>query len=358
MKIYVVILDSDQIYLDRLVSHLSGKYSSKLEVYAFTKKEAALEKVRDAKVDVFLAESRFEIDPDDIPRRTGFAYLVDSAEVETYRGQTAVSKFQKLDLIYRQILSIHSEKAGMVTGLKVTDDSCRLIAFSSPAGGVGTSTLSAACAKYFAAEGAKVLYLNLERYGSADLYFDSEGQISMSDVIFSLKSQKANLAMKLESSSKQDSSGVYFYSQAKLALDMHELEIEDIVHLLNTIKLTQDYDYVIIDMDFDLSREHLKLFRMLHAMVLVSDGSSTANFKLQRAYEAMQAIEQNEDYPLYKRVSIIYNQFSNKTGQILETHIPVLGGAPRYEHARARQIVDKLAKMDVFNQILKDERAV
>lgn len=357
MKINVVILDKDQVYLDRLVSHLSGKYSSKLEIYSFTQKNLAMEKVQEAKVDIFLADNFFEINVDDLPLRTGFAYIVESAEVETYRGQTSISKFQKLDLIYRQILSIYSEKAGTVTGLRVSDDQCRVIAFATPAGGVGSSTMAAASAKYFAQKAPKVLYLNLERYGSADLYFDSEGQFSMSDVIFSLKSQKANLAMKLESTVKQDeASGVYFYSEAKLALDMHELHIEDIVHMLNTIKLTQDYDYIILDMDFDLSREHLELFRMLHALVVVSDGSSTANFKVERAYEALLAVEQNEDFPVNKRMSVVYNKFSNKTGQTMENNLPVLGGAPRYEHARAREIVNKLQTMEVFSKILKDER--
>ena len=49
----------------------------------------------------------------------------------------------------------------------------------------------------------------------------------MSDIIFSLKSKKANLAMKLESCVKQDHTGVYFYSQAKFALDMMELDKEE-----------------------------------------------------------------------------------------------------------------------------------
>lgn len=64
----------------------------------------------------------------------------------------------------------------------------------------------------------------------------------MSDIIFALKSKKANLAMKLESCVKQDGSGVYFYSQSKIALDMHELNSEDIMRLLSELKLYGEYD--------------------------------------------------------------------------------------------------------------------
>ncbi len=353
MKINIVILDSDQIYLNRLLSHLQTKYSSKLEIYSFTKLDLALAKVQEAKVDVFLADNGFDIDVESLPNRCGFAYLVSSSEVETYRDQVAVSKFQKLDLFYRQILSIYSEKAGTVTGLKFTDEACQIIAFATPAGGVGSSTMAAACARHFAARGGKTLYLNLEQFGSADSFFDADGQFGMSDIIFSLKSQKANLAMKLESAVKFDEeTGVYFYSESKLALDMREIHIPELVHLLSVIQLTQSYSYVILDMDFALSPEHLPLFRMLHAFISVSDGSEIANYKIERAFEAMEALEQDEDFPLYKRMAILYNKFSNKTGESLDLECRVLGGAPRYEHAHVSQILDRLDKLDVFQAAL------
>ena len=92
-----------------------------------------------------------------------------------------------------------------------------MIIFSSPSGGVGTSSMAAACAVHYAMQGKKVLYLNLEKFGSADVFFSGEGQFDMSDIIYTLKSKKTNLALKLESCVKQDISGVYFYSQSKRA---------------------------------------------------------------------------------------------------------------------------------------------
>lgn len=56
--------------------------------------------------------------------------------------------------------------------------------------------MAAACASYYAAKGEKTLYLNFEKFGSADAFFSAEGQFDMSDIIFALKSRKANLSMK------------------------------------------------------------------------------------------------------------------------------------------------------------------
>lgn len=354
MKINVAILEKDQVYLNRLVSHLSSQYTDKLEIYSFTKQDLAMESLDQSKIDVFLSSDDFNIDVEDIPSRCGFAYFVESPEIETYRDQQAISKYQKLDLIYRQLLSIYSEKAGTVTGLKFTEDDCKVVCFSSPSGGVGSSTMAAACAKHFSERGKKVLYLNLERFGSADLYFDGEGQFNMSDIIFALKSQKANLPMKLESSVKEDESGVRFYSESRLALDMHELDVEDLLRLIQTIRLTQSYDFLVLDMDFYLSKSSVQLFRQFHSFIIVGDGSETSNNKIERAYDAIKALEQSEDFPVYKRTALLYNKFSSKTGDILEMGVRVLGGAPRYENATTQQILERLAKLEVFQETFKE----
>ena len=49
--------------------------------------------------------------------------------------------------------------------------------------------MAAACAYHFAQAGHRVLYLNMERYGSADLFFHAGGQLDMSEVVFALKDQ-------------------------------------------------------------------------------------------------------------------------------------------------------------------------
>lgn len=353
MKIKLAILEKDAGYLQRIVSVFSTKYADKLEIYSFTDMDVALSTLDSAKIDVLVANDAFDIDFTALPKRCGFAYFVDSADMETLNDQAVICKFQKADLIYRQILSIYSETAGNVSGLKFDDDSTQVLAFAPISGGCGSSTVAAACALHFAAKGERVFYLNLEKTGSSDCFFTGEGQFDMSDIIFSLKSKKANLAMKLESCAKVDPNGVTFFSQSKIALDMLELNTEDVLHLISELKMTRQYKYLILDLDFSLDKEMLKILRQTHSITWVGDGSEISNIKLFRAYNALATMEQNADSPLTGRLSLIYNKFSNKTCKTLtDIEIRNVGGAPRYEHATTAQILSQLSPMDMFDKIV------
>ena len=353
MKIKLAILEKDQSYLQRFISVFSTKYADKFQIYSFTDEEVAYSTLNDTKIDVLVASDVFEIDIKRVPRRCGFAYLVDSLDVEAVNNQRAICKFQKVDLIYKQILSIYSENAGNVAGLKLGDDTAQIVAFESVSGGCGGSTIAAACALHFAAQGKKTLYLNLEKFGSADSFFSAEGQFDMSDIIYALKSKKANLALKLESCVKQDPRGVYFYSQSKIALDMLELKVDDIIRLISEIRLTGSYNVIILDLDFSFDADMLKILRQTHSIIWVGDGSEISNSKLIRAYSALSIIEQNEDVPILNRISLIYNKFSNKTSKALDDlGIKTIGGNPRFEHATTAMVIGQIAPKEMFEKIL------
>ena len=238
MKIRLAILESDEGYLNRIVAVFNTKYSDKFEIYSFTDVENALQTLSTAKIDVFVVNESIEIDTTRIPKRCGFAYFVDSADVELLNNQPTICRFQRAELIYKQILSIYAENAGNYKELKITDEGCKVIAFASPSGGVGCTTMAAACALHYAAQGRKALFLSLEVFGSSDDFFSGEGQFDMSDVIYALKTRRANLAMKLESCVKQDPRGVYFFSKAKLALDMLELTQQEILRLISELRIS------------------------------------------------------------------------------------------------------------------------
>ncbi len=353
MKIKLAILEKDQSYLNRIVSAFSTKYADKLEIYSFTDPRVAINTLENSRIDVLVASDVFEIDFKALPARCAFAYFVDSADIDAKNDQRAICKFQKADLIYKQIISLYSEKAGSISGLKLGDDSAKIIVFASPSGGSGSSTMAAACAKHYALKGMKTLYLNFEHYGSSDVFFNSEGQFDMSDIIFALKSKRTNLSLKLEGSVKQDQCGVCYYSQAKLALDMLELTSDDMIHLISEIKLTGSYDRIVVDMDFSLSKDILKIYRQVHSWIWVGDGSEISNMKVFRAYNAIATIEAHAESPLTNRLCLIYNKFSSKSSTALDKiELKSIGGAPRYEHATVEQVLNQLTPMDMFDKII------
>ena len=190
MKIKLALLDSDQNYLNRIVNgvqHQVRRQAGDILLHQAGERHGGAGASR---IDVLVASDTFVVESSALPKRCQLAYFVESADVDSVNDQRAICKFQKADLIYRQILSIYSEYAGSASGLKLGDDSCKVIAFTSPCGGVGSSTMAAACALHYAARGKRTLYLNFERFGSSDAFFAAEGQFDMSGIIFALKSKK------------------------------------------------------------------------------------------------------------------------------------------------------------------------
>lgn len=353
MKIKLAILESDSSYLKRIVSVFSNKYADNFEIYSFTDQGLAMAELGESKIDVLLADDAFDVNADQLPRRCAMAYLVESADIDAINDQRAIFKYQKIELIYKQILSLYAEKASTVSGLKMDEGSCKTIVFASASGGTGSSCMAAACAVSYVAKGHRVIYLNLEKFGSTSIFFSGEGQFDMSDVVFSVKSKKSNLALKLESYVRRDPRGVFFFAPSKIALDMMDLTIDDTLLLISELNLTGSYDYLIVDYDFTLSKDALNLFRKAHALVLVGDGSEVSNEKTKRAYYALSTIEQSSDSPITNRTKLIYNKFSNKTSVSMpDIGLQNLGGAPRFEHAGTAAVVKQLAGMDLFGQII------
>ena len=94
MRIKLAILEKDQSYLNRIVAAFGTKYADKFEIYSFTDQAIALSTLDPNRIDVLVASDAFDIDITALPKRCGFAYFVDSPDVDQLNDQRAICKFQ------------------------------------------------------------------------------------------------------------------------------------------------------------------------------------------------------------------------------------------------------------------------
>jgi len=356
MRIKLAILDAEQSYLSRIASALEARFSEKLEIYCFTDPGIALETVRSSSVHVLMASSAFDISRSNVPQNCGFAYLVESHDIAEINDQRAVCKYQKIDQFYNSVLAVFADaRTGkIVSHAQAQAHNVQLFVFTSASGGTGTTSVAIACAMNSAKQGSRTLYLNLEGFGNTDLYFDGEGAADFRDILFAMKSRNVNAVMKLESSIKRDSSGVYYFSSPKSAMDICALTAGDMDDLLDLCGRSGLFDRIIIDTDFYVDDKRISLLRQAEAIVFICDGSDISNEKLRRAYESIMLVEQRDNVLILERVSIFYNKFSNKTGK--QASIPglnLVGGAPKYEHAAYMKVIRNLSDFAVFNNIVR-----
>lgn len=353
LRIKVAIYDSDATYVNRLASAFNTNYQDKLEVYSFTDKQLAVENVNSKNADVFLAIENSEIDLKNIPSKCAFAYLTSMASVNTIDDKPAISKYQKVDLIYKEILALFSEKSSyqINVGGRHSGET-KVVSFISFAGGVGTSSAAVAYAIRRASKGENSLYINLEISGGGGFLLSGDGNMNMSDVIYSLKKKKTNLPLKIESAVKKSAEGVNFIDTSNLALDMCEMNFDDVMLLINTVCDMQEYETVIIDTDFSIKSDGIKLIENSDEVIVVSDGSELSNGKTLRGFNAIKIIDEQKGSHMLGKLKLFYNRFSNKTSKrIEETPVECIGGSQIYVGFTCRHIVQNLSKINDFDKI-------
>ncbi|HHZ05828.1 MAG TPA: hypothetical protein GX401_03410 [Clostridiales bacterium] len=355
IKIKLMILDSDEIYLERFTSVLNTKYQDKIEVHCFSNVQYANLFLVDNKVDVFLCAENINFDKKVLMPNCGFAYFCDKKSINQVDGAKAIGKYQKIELIYSQILDLFSENSSY----KVSEIEAKGLAsdkfvylFMSAAGGTGSSTLAAASSMRLAKKGEKILYINLELLGDCKEFFVSEGHGNLSDLIYAIKSNNANIALKIESLIKNTKVGVDFLECCSSPLDIRDIKDKDINILIDTLLKLTSYTKIIIDADFSLQDISLSLFNVASSIILVSDGEKIANDKTIKLLETFGIIEKQNKTPLLQKVKIAYNKFSSKNAQqIVFDDVKSIGGTPRFDGAVPMQIAEQIANMAFLDNI-------
>lgn len=117
MKIKVAIWDMDENYVRRLLQNFQIYYSEKLELGVFLDAETLHRSIREKQIDMLLIDSRIKIDKNFLPQdsRIIIARLCDSSDIEELEGNPAICKYQKIDVLFKEILSIYADQSPMVT---------------------------------------------------------------------------------------------------------------------------------------------------------------------------------------------------------------------------------------------------
>lgn len=101
--------------------------------------------------------------------------------------------------------------------------------------------------------------------------------MTFSDVIYGLKGRNTNIQLKLESVVKRDITGVYYYSGCKNALDIEELNSDDLQRLIQSIQAMNKYNYLIIDNALTFDEKCQMILSYSNFIDIVSDGMEYSN---------------------------------------------------------------------------------
>lgn len=349
MKVAVLMEDADT--LNRFVNLLSSKFSDQLEVYAFSDQKKALNAIIDNNINFFMIDNEIKINKDDVPKMCTMIYLTETKNSDEIDGVKAICMYQRPEMIYNELLAIFAENTVAVGNVGDKDSASKIYTFLSPVGGVGTSTVAAAFAVYLAQNSRKVLYINIEKNGDASAYFSGDGMSDFGDIMYDIKSKKQNLAIRIESKVKHDSTGVYFIESSKNALDALFLTEKDVELLLTSIAELKMFDDIIVDTDCSMDKKMTTLMKLSDNTIIVNDGKDISNAKIYRFSAAIAALETENEESYIPKLCLFLNKFNGKRSSYDDNDIKwsILGGMDDYYGESSRQIMQRIVRSNIFD---------
>lgn len=352
MKIKLAVCTTDQNYAARFINYFNIHYTDRVELSEFSSPENMEQIFKISHFDICLIGQEFLTEVQEhIAKSCQIMILTEEQDADT-NGYKSVYKYQKAELIYKEILNVYADKKnGFHAFHRKEAGQAEVYAFVSASGGAGATTVALAYAANLAKE-KNVLYLNLQQYSNADLVLKAEGTGKFDDVIFALKSKRGTLSLKLESLVRKSKENICFFASCDNPRDLLELTAEEIKRLLTELISGGLYEDIIIDIDSSLGEMELAVLEEADHIVLVEGGTAGNALKFQKFYTALENIEAKQEVELLSKLLLFYNRYSNKTSMdISEDRVPVVGGIPRFEGVQMEAIVSRMSIMNCFEQL-------
>ncbi|MDR1635412.1 MAG: hypothetical protein LBS27_10965 [Bifidobacteriaceae bacterium] len=354
-RISVGVLERSPEDAEALSDALLEFYPDQVSLSLLADAEQALTWARRGRPGVLLGDREQLGALDKLPDSIAVGALVD-VDQSAEEGVTAVCRYLAVDAIYAEIVRLFSEVVG--TGLPSAshEGDSLVVAFTSPQGGVGTTTVALAFARKLARSTPdKVLYLDLTPFAVVGELSAGRGSATMTDVVFAAKSRNANMRMALTGTALRDeSSGLWYYASARTAADVMELGEEELTALYQAAVDGAGFRYVILDVPFAWSGPHGEALARAGVVVAVTDGRPLANYKLLRAVEALDLRAGNDSAGRSWTVqAVFYNKYSSTASSKLDlADVPEVGGSGALIGLTDSQVVEHIAQSSAFDLLL------
>lgn len=270
MKLLIAAKDSD--YVEHLSKVISDKYSDTFEIYVCSSEERLRDVLTGKRYDIALMEPEFV-------GLTGRANIKlplvfrspDGSSVHVPAGIGQVSKYQRIASLVGDIL----EKYARSNPEADVDRSNigRVIAFWSPAGGVGKTSAALAYAAQMVSRGKKVVYLSLQAFSDGASYFPQNGK-SISTIFGSGSGSLSLLAQSIRL--LDQGSGIMYFCDPTNYDDISELTADDVEDLL--LGCAYGADELVVDLPGEWNGKVSRTFNLADTVIAVIDQRSGAKW--------------------------------------------------------------------------------
>ncbi len=330
MNISLALIDNDKLYITRLTQAFE-EFFPNVHILSFSSTSAASQSLSMRPVDILLiSENIYADSKDSIVKLNCKAriILVSSGGISKIDGYASICKYQRVDHLYRAIMTAYSDISNIVIDEGSTTGSTKLYTFISGAGGCGKSVTAAAYATYLARfQKQEVLYLDLSPFGSTDMFFTDTGNYTLTDCIMALINNKPNLGTQLKNFTRRDQSGVYFYASSVNALDWEDLGDDSLITMIMALGEQGGFDSIVVDAPNGWNKLHAFLAENSFAFYVISEATYVSNVKAARMWEMADTYFRRQNRQTTK-MYLIYTCFTSGSQKIQQENIRELVTLP------------------------------
>lgn len=322
-KVKIVLFTSDAAYAEHFSNFMRNpENNSKFSTKIFTEENTFKENIRNQKQHILLTD--YNLDAEETVNFDKVIKLSEDKSNELEK-EIVVFKYQPLNELLSQVLSIYYETNGKLEATVNGDEKDSVISFYSGSAGSGKTLLSLCLAKYLTMQKKQVFYLNLEQLHTTYLFFKEDKQ-SSTEIFYYLKNNADKLMAKIESLKSHDSlTNIDYFTFPVLPEEMELITEEQIKLLIQSLKDTQEYDYIIIDLDSSIHERNRTAMEISDEVFWVLSSSETcmarSKYMLDNNLLELNMDKADIHYVLNKVAANLFNDFHTYNFRI-ETQVP------------------------------------
>lgn len=342
-----------------------NKKNPDLQISACDSVEAAKSLMDNERFDVILVDPQFENfgkeDVEKIGDDTAFAYISENNEI--VKETETIFKYRTISVLYSRICMIYEKKKNRVVKksgvIEKAGKETDIISFIPVHGGAGSSTVAAATAVALSKE-HEVLYIDLEQQTTDGVFFDSDNNRTITDFVSLFKTKYSDNAVYqllrdiIGKDKKQKSDKLSYIKGFANVLEKASMSSSCMKILLEVLSSKFDYEYIIIDADFDASEFMGDLIAASDKVVFVTTDSDTAVAKMSgvRRYLELLDRESNTELP---PAFVVFNQYIGLTDEEkVVGKLKILTKFTRYRMANNA----KITSQQIIDEMLKNQELV
>lgn len=299
-KPFVVVADKNEEYASSLEFTLLEKFDDRIELEVITEEEYFYSFFLKERVIELLIVSEELYSSELLENNIALLAVLKEKIVEDKQKNPRlceIFKYSSPNMVCSQIIenNITLSRLQIINGGSET----KVIVVYSPIGGVGKTSLALGISACVVKKKQKVLYIDAEEMNTFQFYLKDKSTISNKDGI-ALRLQETDLYQQIKKLIRTEE--MDYLPPFQVLLSALNLDVFIYSRIIESVKASGEYDFIVVDTDTVLGEGKAKLFSLADKIVLIGKQGAYSEY-------VMDVLKQNLDYVGEDKITFVCNQY-------------------------------------------------